>query len=62
MKYSVVVTAIKDRGAELGGTKMQCYFENAVEAVEFYQSLMSQPGVVYIGIRTTSDEADEEQA
>ena len=55
--YSVVVTAIKDNDTEVGRrTKMQYYFEDAVEAVEFYQSLHSQPGLIYLNIRTTSDE------
>ena len=56
--YSVVVTAIKDNDTEVGKrTKMKYYFEDAVEAVEFYQSLYSQPGLIYLNICTTS--ADE---
>ena len=54
--YSVVVTAIKEKATELGRMKMQCYFENAVEAVEFYQDLMTQADVVSVSIRTTTDE------
>ena len=56
--YSTVVTAIKEEDAELGKMKsyMKYYFENAVDAVRFYQQLESQSEVVYINIRTTSDE------
>lgn len=56
--YSIVVTAIKEGDAELGKMKTyaQYYFENPVDAVEFYQQLESQSEVVYINIRTTSDE------
>lgn len=59
--YSVVVTAIKEEDAGLGKMKshMQYYFENPVDAVEFYQQLKTEPDVVYINICAT---LDEEQA
>ena len=55
--YSVLVTATKVEDAESGKMKsyMQCYFENAVDAVNFYQQLESQPEVVHTNIYAVSD-------
>ena len=53
--YSTVVTATREEDVELGKMKsyMQCYFENPVDAVKFYQLLKSQPEVVHINIYET---------
>lgn len=56
--YKIVVMAVKEEDAELGKMKTcaQYYFENPVDAVEFYQQLESQSEVVYINICATLDE------
>lgn len=56
--YKMVVTIVKEEDAELGKVKsrMQYYFENAVDAVKFYQQFGSRPEVVYINICATLDE------
>lgn len=56
--YSVVVTATKEEDAESGKMKsyIQCYFENAIDAVKFYQQLESQPEVVHTNIYAASGE------
>ena len=57
--YSMVVTVVKEEHAELGEvrSRMFYYFENAIDAVKFYQQLGSQPDVVYINICAMVDEA-----
>ena len=56
-KYSTVVAATREEDVESGKMKsyMQCYFENPVDAVKFYQLLESQPEVVDISIYATFD-------
>lgn len=55
--YKMVVTVVKEEDAALGKMKsrIQYYFESPVEAVECYQDFVSQPEVVYVNIRATSD-------
>ena len=56
--YRMVVTVVKEGDAELGKMKSraQYYFENPVDAAEFYQQVGSQPDVVYINICAVVDE------
>ena len=58
--YKMVVTVVKEGDAELGKMKsrMQYYFEDPVDAVNFYQQVGSQSDVVYINIRATSYEEE----